>query len=95
MKDIIEKHAVMLLALYGVKKKKVDKDPEALAVFTRLLAKEINKKTTLFKRPVYALTEWQRQYNVKHGYPLDFCLPNERNMGYNEAIDEIEKLRGV
>jgi len=44
MKNIIKKHALMLLLLYGVKEKKVKKNPEGLNAFIDLLLLEIQQK---------------------------------------------------
>jgi len=44
MKNIIKKHALMLLCMYGVKEDKVKKNPEILESFTDLLLLEIQEK---------------------------------------------------
>jgi len=43
LKEIIETHGLILLNMYGVKEKLINKKPELLKVFVDLLAEEINK----------------------------------------------------
>jgi len=38
------------------------------------------------------LTEGTRKYNIANDYPEDFCPPNERYVGFNEALNQIKKL---
>lgn len=37
------------------------------------------------------LTEGTRKYNIANDYPEDFCPPNERYVGFNEALNQIKK----
>jgi hypothetical protein len=38
------------------------------------------------------LTEGTRKYNIANDYPEDFCPPNERYVGFNEALNTIKEL---
>jgi len=44
MKEIIKKHAFMLLRIYGVKEEEIKKNPEGLKTFTELLLLELRVK---------------------------------------------------
>jgi hypothetical protein len=38
------------------------------------------------------LTEGTRKYNIANDYPEDFCPPNERYVGFNEALNLVKNL---
>ena len=55
LKEIIETHGLILLNMYGVKEKLINKNPEKLKVFVELLAEEINKNKLFAKKTLRKL----------------------------------------
>ena len=55
LKKIIETHGLILLNMYGVKEKLINKNPEKLKVFAELLAEEINKNKLFAKKTLRKL----------------------------------------
>lgn len=44
------------------------------------------------ERNEFTITEHQRKYNKEQGYPEDFCPPDEKAQGFNEALNQFKKL---
>jgi len=78
MRELIKKHGLILLNLYGVKEKTIDNSPEALTAFINILEEEIEQEikkvqhdneilvNTILDTPM-GISQW-KEIGIKYGY---------------------------